>query len=559
MPRKWIIWIYVFIIIVGIAVLIRLDGPEDFSIISDQSISLNRSWEITTESLSETGVSLPAKMDVDPGSKYTMSTRVPAFPGRDIYLLIRASMQDVTISLDDELIQEHALKTVEKIPFMPQASLWVMVPLPDAFVGKKLTLTIKSDIAVFSGIMNEVRMGDKSDLFVYVIKSQFVGILVFLILFITGLVVIALTTILKSFKDNRILYLGFLSVITSLWIISESRVLQFFTGNRFILGGISYIMVPMMGLFIVLFLKEAVAVDSKIKRRLQWVAAGYGFTVVVLIVAQTLFNIPFIVAMQIASGVMILLMGTAMGVLYYEYKKMGNNTAREFRKYILIVLLSIVLEAFVFYTGRFAFTSAFLRIGILIVLSGLLVDSYLFLKESIETQKEHQLLEILAYKDFLTGGGNRTAYERDLEKILSHNAFRLVLMDMNYLKQINDAYGHAKGDIAIKAVFDTIEKCFSDYGTCYRIGGDEFTVLMEDVDETLYQKCYAALEKELEVEKDKIELPLEIAVGSDVYMQKTWRDYKKFYHHVDQKMYENKLYRKTNRNMQEVIWSLSEK
>ncbi|MBM7562672.1 GGDEF domain-containing protein [Fusibacter tunisiensis] len=348
----------------------------------------------------------------------------------------------------------------------------------------------------------------------------------------------------QSFNDNRILYLGFLSVVTGIWILSESRALQFFTGNRFVLGGISYMMVPLIGFFIVLFVKEAIANSRRVKRILKWIAAGFGLILLAMIYAQSVLRMPFILAMQTASVFMIGLMGIVIGSLYYEYRKLDNENVKHLKKYIWIVMISIGLEAVVFYLGAFEYTSTFLRVGILIVLSGLLVDSYLYLKESIETQKEHQLLEVLAYKDFLTGGGNRTAYERDLEVLMNRGVFRLVLMDMNYLKKINDEFGHTEGDRAIMAVFKSVEASFSDCGQCYRIGGDEFAVLMKDIEETRYQKCLSKLKNQLNKEAEHVKLPLEIAVGSDVYMTKTWPDYRKFYHHVDQKMYDDKLKKK---------------
>lgn len=544
MLKKSLIWGFL-IFIMGVTVYMMYFGRgEDYSIVKDQSIPLNEGWTVTSDSFLDKQITLPANFDGQSGEIYHMSITLPKYPGRDAHLLLRASMQDITVELDDELLYKHVLKGSELRPYMPKASLWVLVPLPESFAGSKLEVTLKSDIKVFSGTLNAIRLGEKSDLLFHVIQSQWIGILVFLILFITGFVVIALTTVLKSFNDNRILYLGFLSVVTSAWILSESRVLQFFTGNRFILGGISYMMVPLIGFFIVLFVKEAIANSLRIKRILKWVAAGFGLILLAMMYAQSVLKMPFILAMQTASVFMIGLMGIVIGSLYYEYKKLDNENVKHLKKYIWIVMISIGLEAVVFYLGAFDYTSTFLRVGILTVLSGLLVDSYLYLKESIETQKEHQLLEVLAYKDFLTGGGNRTAYERDLEMLMNRGVFRLVLMDMNYLKKINDDYGHTEGDRAIMAVYTSIEASFSDCGQCYRIGGDEFAVLIKDIEETRYQKCLSKLNNQLNKEAEHVKLPLEIAVGSDVYMTKTWPDYRKFYHHVDQKMYDDKLKKK---------------
>ena len=75
-------------------------------------------------------------------------------------------------------------------------------------------------------------------------------------------------------------------------------------------------------------------------------------------------------------------------------------------------------------------------------------------------KNETILLEKLAYKDFLTGGLNRTSYERDLErKINSKHSFILNLLDLNYLKHINDNFGHNVGDEAIRIIYQ--DRCKS--------------------------------------------------------------------------------------------------
>lgn len=91
----------------------------------------------------------------------------------------------------------------------------------------------------------------------------------------------------------------------------------------------------------------------------------------------------------------------------------------------------------------------------------------------------------LANTDSLTGLKSRTAYiskEIEFDEMISKNnapAFGIVLIDLNYLKQINDKYGHEKGDIALINTASLIRKVFGSEDT-YRIGGDEFVAIVNN-------------------------------------------------------------------------------
>jgi len=98
----------------------------------------------------------------------------------------------------------------------------------------------------------------------------------------------------------------------------------------------------------------------------------------------------------------------------------------------------------------------------------------------------------IAMKDALTGVRNKRAYDNDiqiLEQSLNDasdagaSEFGIAVMDLNGLKIINDTYGHEKGDIAIKKLCDIVCSVFA-HSPVYRIGGDEFTIILrgEDLD-----------------------------------------------------------------------------
>ena len=107
----------------------------------------------------------------------------------------------------------------------------------------------------------------------------------------------------------------------------------------------------------------------------------------------------------------------------------------------------------------------------------------------LERWRMHPVLEKMdsqAHLDGLTGTQNRTSFLEIMtelnEKIRDKKAaFGFVMFDANDLKTINDQHGHRMGDIYLLSVVEMMQDCFPGY-QIYRIGGDEFVVLVEGED-----------------------------------------------------------------------------
>ena len=82
-----------------------------------------------------------------------------------------------------------------------------------------------------------------------------------------------------------------------------------------------------------------------------------------------------------------------------------------------------------------------------------------------------------AMRDPLTGIGNRSALHQDV-MAQQHQSLGLILLDIDFFKQYNDAYGHPQGDTLLRQLATLIGQALSQEAQLYRLGGDEFAVLI---------------------------------------------------------------------------------
>ena len=448
-------------------------------------------------------------------------------------------MQDLWVYLDDQLIYKHVQPETMRL-HMPPTSLWVLVDLPEDAIGKTLRIEYLSKVEEFSGVVNEVYLDRKAMILHDLFVKQSFAFTVFLLLVLLGIISIGTSFAFKNAQDLRLFYLGFMAITSGIWILAEARLLQFFIGNRFILGSIAYLMIPIIAFFFALYIKEAIITQVKSKQHLKYLAYLFIALVLINVMLQILGVLVYIEMMRYTLPIILVSAIYAAYLIFLEITLKNNEEAERFVKFTIILLVSLILEVGSFFIQAFGSISSFFRIGVVIFFGMLAIDTFIYVRSNMRMRDETHFLEKLAYKDFLTGGFNRTAYERDVQAHLDHHkSFRLVLLDLNELKHINDTFGHNQGDEAIRLVFYAMVNGFMQ-GKCYRIGGDEFAVLLDDLDLNRYQHCIDNFQSILKDTTTDFVYPIYVAVGSDVYRYGEWDNYSRFYHHVDQKMYVNK-------------------
>jgi diguanylate cyclase (GGDEF)-like protein/PAS domain S-box-containing protein len=118
-----------------------------------------------------------------------------------------------------------------------------------------------------------------------------------------------------------------------------------------------------------------------------------------------------------------------------------------------------------------------------------LVTHYISISSDISERKEYDKnVHFLAYYDVLTGLPNRTLLRDRLGQMIAaahrdNMQFALLFLDLDRFKYINDSMGHSVGDKLLQSVAQRLQVCVREGDTVSRIGGDEFIVLLREIDE----------------------------------------------------------------------------
>lgn len=96
-------------------------------------------------------------------------------------------------------------------------------------------------------------------------------------------------------------------------------------------------------------------------------------------------------------------------------------------------------------------------------------------------------LRYIAQHDKLTGLASRELFSDRLEQAMAmarrhHSSFAVLYLDLDEFKPINDQYGHDAGDALLQNVADRLHHCVREVDTVARIGGDEFAIILVEIE-----------------------------------------------------------------------------
>ena len=158
----------------------------------------------------------------------------------------------------------------------------------------------------------------------------------------------------------------------------------------------------------------------------------------------------------------------------------------------------------------------------------------------------------LAHRDSLTGLRNTTSYKAwvvDFDKKITEGnvSFGVTVFDINYLKEINDTYGHTFGNELIVTVAKIISETFKR-SPVFRIGGDEFCAILQNKDLADMKKLFECFDSQCAttyVDKENVRFPISVAKGFSEFDPDTDTQFSDVFERADFEMYTSKRIMKT--------------
>lgn len=167
-------------------------------------------------------------------------------------------------------------------------------------------------------------------------------------------------------------------------------------------------------------------------------------------------------------------------------------------------------------------------------------------RQLIVSKEETKKMEVLANQDGLTGVKNKVSYNSEVARINEmikngeYTNFAVVMVDLNYLKDTNDTYGHDTGDIALIKLAELICDTFK-FSPVYRVGGDEFVVISRSKDYLRVDKLVEELKRKTNKKmNDNDKESVSAAVGFSTYNPEIDKSVDDVFKRADKAMYEHK-------------------
>lgn len=431
------------------------------------------------------------------------------------------------------------------------AYLWVS--LPDGSSGKTVTVVApkvaSADETTLLDVLNDdSAVGERAALQKELLNEGAYALAFGVMVLTLCAIILFLQAKLRKMHFNRkngtMRTLTEFLLCSSFWVICDSQVLQCMFprfGMVTMIGSVALLLLP---LFFLRFMETLIHVKRMLS--LNFLSLGLCIVMLAFYVAGVTTIYETIVSAHII--IMIILVSVTRELIEDRKRRGPDNPNGRIIYGCLAFFMSEIIGLSAFYvTGSIHRYAVVMCVGILVLMC-FVMDSWfnLYIRE-IRKGAQSDAYRKLAYVDALTGMENRAAYMRDLELLDETKSYAFVMMDLNYLKTTNDNYGHDAGDRLIQLAADKIRSAFEGYGTSYRIGGDEFLVIMPDEGQRRADELIRTMRSEMAKVVTVDGIKVDVACGSSSTDEGV-ADFQELIHRADMRMYDDKSYMKTPRN-----------
>lgn len=492
-------------------------------------------------------VTIPAKFVPDDDGSLTLYNDSFSEDINGKVLTTTGAQYSLKIMMGDEVLYEY------KDPQFPrneqmESKLSCDAQFPIQIKERKLTLVFQKAIkGIFQ--VSDVYIGTGSAIVMHHFSQSALSVGIEFIMIILGVFSIGVSVYLYYIHmlDKRFVDVAFFLMICAVWLFTDSGLIQTYTNFESQVCLISFYAFMLLAIPMLHFVRHT---GEMVQYRILDICA---FAFYVNAIIQGILNYLGIFEFIDMLFVTHFLLGFSAIVAGYllmkEYRKKAKREIKTIFIAVAILAFSGILALFLYWLLQISYYGVIFQCGILIFVIMILGGIVQTLAENLRFKTEALIYQQLAKEDKLTGLSNRRAFDERIaviqENMWYYENVALIFMDLNKLKYTNDNFGHSAGDELIVAASRCIINTFQDKGFCFRIGGDEFCVIIENPSEPA-EVWYKQINQEIEIYNSRNRYNLSVACGVSYLRDKngnlkTISDWK---YEADLAMYENKGGRK---------------
>ena len=543
------VWIaYGVISIIVVLYLVDRLVCKDMEEASDR-IYLNENWTVTVNGERHEDVNLKdfSFETVDRGDVVALEIVVPNdMKYRQAVLCAKIRYSAVAMYVDDKLEYEYAKDRYEDNKVT--GSGYLFIDFLEEYKGKNIRLEyIATENDAFSRI-EEIFLTEWKDVSRYIATSNRLPMLMgsFLVVFGVMMSLVQIFAVAISTESKNVLLLALFSICIGIWTLCYYDVMILFTIPLYKISLMEHMALFIAPLPILCYMYSYVK-DTNSKK-IAWI---YN----VLTCVQTVLTVVAIIlhTMNVVHGPEMLNYFQTLFIVHLMFlcyvifiRKKRNVKLSRFTKVGLFVVAVCVFYELITYLASRYFGVGLIQIkgissiGLTIFIGILVVDLYQRITENIMEEHEKELLIKRAYTDDLTQLHNRTYCSEHMRQlsVVKKTAYTIINFDLNGLKQMNDTYGHTKGDELICYAALVLEKTFAKEGVVGRMGGDEFIAIIENDNTEFIDRLLGKLDKNIqEVNERKHDLNLSISYGYATNTELEGGSSERVYQLADERMY----------------------
>ena len=531
---KRILFYVVICVLLAAFLLGQYIYPSERDTVTEESITFTGTFYRVLADGTEQEIQVPGRCDVPAGELLVKRSVLPQ-DYKENTIAIRSSLENVRIYIGGEL--RTVYDTENTRPFgKNSASRYVFCETSGEDAGQEVRIELQSFTDKYSGVVNTVYCGDKSDIWAYMFHCYFVVTLIACAMLFAGLVVLIISLVLDIIYKTRfdLEYLGWCMLLGAVWMLGESKLRQLFVSNASILSNMCFFVVMICPIPILFYIDS---VQQGRYRKAYHVAECITCVNFVLCTALQVLNIADFISTMFLSHMVIA--GTFLTVFITICRDLIQGTAKHYKLPLIglvAAMIAVMLEVTAVYRVV-SLSGIFIATGLVV----LLVVTLIQIRE-LELARQREARESL---DYLTGLPMRHKGEALILEKMQKQGGCLGFVDMDNLKKINDVYGHKAGDRALRLVGATLTECMKNAVVC-RLGGDEFLFYLPEVSEAEINMRVRKLFDSFRAAKDAAAETSAASLSCGLCMCRQGDNFEEYYIKADKALYYVKQSGKNN-------------